>query len=116
MSDTRHAARHFLAARQTDRALALLQDRVVTDYLRDPALPPPLDLSAMPASLLAAAPDRLLGLATDLLLSGDIARGDQYLDLLERAEPPPPPGSPLAARFATARTCATRWPAMRAKR
>ena len=57
----------------------------------------------MPASLLAAAPDRLLGLATDLLLSGDIARGDQYLDLLERAEPPLPPDSPLAARFATTR-------------
>jgi LuxR family transcriptional regulator, maltose regulon positive regulatory protein len=104
MSDTRHAARHFLAARQADRALALLQDRVVTDYLHDPALPPPLDLSTMPASLLAAAPDRLLGLATDLLLSGDIARGDQYLDLLERAEPPLPPGSALAARFATTRT------------
>ena len=35
--DTRRAARHFLAARQADRALALLQDRVVTDYLHDPA-------------------------------------------------------------------------------
>jgi LuxR family transcriptional regulator, maltose regulon positive regulatory protein len=104
MSDTRHAARHFLAAQQADRALALLQDRVVTDYLHDPALPPPLDLSTMPASLLAAAPDRLLGLATDLLLSGDIARGDQYLDLLERAEPPLPSDSSLAARFATTRT------------
>ena len=103
MNDTRHAARHFLAARQVDRALALLQDRVVTDYLHDPALPPPLDLSTMPASLLAAAPDRLLGLATDLLLSGDIARGDQYLDLLERAGPAPP-DSPLAARFGAART------------
>ena len=34
--DTRRAARHFLAARQVDRALALLQDRVVTDYLHDP--------------------------------------------------------------------------------
>ena len=43
MSDTRHAARHFLAARQADRALALLQDRVVTDFLRDPALPPVRD-------------------------------------------------------------------------
>jgi LuxR family transcriptional regulator, maltose regulon positive regulatory protein len=104
MSDTRHAARHFLAARQTDRALALLQDRVVSDYLHDPALPAPLDLSAMPASLLAAAPDRLLGLATDLLLSGDIARGGEYLDLLERAEPSPLPDSPLAARFAATRT------------
>ena len=43
--DARRAARHFLAARQADRALALLQDRVVTDFLHDPALPPPLDLS-----------------------------------------------------------------------
>ena len=73
MTDTRHAARHFLAARQADRALALLQDRVVTDFLRDPALPPPLDLSTVPASVLADAPDRLLGLAIDLLLSGDSA-------------------------------------------
>jgi LuxR family maltose regulon positive regulatory protein len=104
MGDTRHAARHFLAARQADRALALLQDRVVADFLRDPALPPPLDLSTVPASLLAAAPDRLLGLATDLLLSGDIARGGEYLDLLERAEPSPLPDSPLAARFAATRT------------
>jgi LuxR family maltose regulon positive regulatory protein len=104
VSDTRHAARHFLAAGQADRALALLQERVVTDFLRDPALPPPLDLSTVPASLLAAAPDRLLGLATDLLLSGDIARGGEYLDLLERAEPSSVRDSPLAARFAATRT------------
>ena len=104
MSDIRHAARHFLAAQQADRALALLQDRVVTDFLRDPALPPALDLSTVPASLLAAAPDRLLGLATDLLLSGDIARGGEYLDLLERAEPSLVPDSPLAARLAATRT------------
>ena len=103
VSDTRHAARHFLAARQADRALALLQERVVTDFLRDPALPPPLDLSTVPASLLAAAPDRLLGLAAELLLSGDVARGGQYLDVLKRSEPSPRPDSPLAARFATAR-------------
>ena len=42
--DTRRAARHFLAAQQPDRALALLQDRVVPDFLRDPALPAPLNL------------------------------------------------------------------------
>jgi ATP/maltotriose-dependent transcriptional regulator MalT len=29
--ETRRAAHHFLAARQADRALALLQDQVVTD-------------------------------------------------------------------------------------
>ena len=43
--DTRQASRHFLAARQVDRALSLLQDRVAADFLRDPALPAPLDLS-----------------------------------------------------------------------
>ena len=104
MTDTRHAARHFLAARQADRALALLQDRVVTDFLRDPALPPPLDLSTVPPSLLAAAPDRLLGLAIDLLLSGDTARAGQYLDLLASAQPPAPPEPRFPARFAAARS------------
>jgi LuxR family transcriptional regulator, maltose regulon positive regulatory protein len=98
--DTRRAIRHFLAAQQADRALALLQDRVVTDYLRDPALPAPLDFSGVDPSVLAEAPDRLLALAADLLVSGDAARGGEYLDLLERASPPIPPESRLAARLA----------------
>jgi LuxR family transcriptional regulator, maltose regulon positive regulatory protein len=102
--DSRRAARHFLAARQASRALALLQDRVVTDFLQDPALPPPLDLHTVQPSLLADAPDQLLGLAIDLLLSGDTARAGQYLDLLERAEPSIPHSSRLAARFAAARS------------
>ncbi len=45
--DTRRATRHFLVARQVDRALALLQDRVVADFQHDPALPAPLDLTAI---------------------------------------------------------------------
>jgi len=98
--DARRAVRHFLAAQQVDRALALLQDRVVTDYLHDPALPAPLDLSRVDPSVLAEEPDRLLALAADLLLSGDAARGGEYLDLLERARPPIPPDSRLAARLA----------------
>jgi len=98
--DTRRAARHFLAAQQADRALALLQDRVVTDFLHDPGLPAPPDLSTVDATLLADVPDQLLGLAADLLLSGDTARGGQYLDLLERARPSIPPDSRLAARYA----------------
>jgi len=61
---------------------------VVTEYLRDPALPPPLDLSVVDPALLAGAPDRLLALTADLLLSGDTARGGEYVDLLERAQPP----------------------------
>ena len=101
--DTRRAARHFLAARQTDRALALLQDRVVPDFLRDPAVPAPLDLTVVDPALLADAPDRLLGLAADLLLWGDAARGGEYLDLLEQAGKIPA-GSPLAARVAVMRS------------
>ncbi len=102
--DSRRAARHFLAAQQVDRALSLMQDRVVTDFLQDPALPPALDLSTVDPSLLAGAPDRLLGLAADLLICGDTARGGEYLDLLERAQPSIPPESRLAARFAAMRS------------
>jgi len=101
--DTRQATRHFLAARQVDRALGLLQDRVAADFLRDPALPGPLDLSMIDTSRLADAPDRLLALAADLLISGDLTRGGEYLDLLECAQPPIPPESRLAARFAALR-------------
>ena len=104
MGDTRRAARHFLAAQQVDRALALMQDRVVPDYLHDPVLPAPLDLSMVAPSLLADAPDRLLALAADLLVSGDAARGGEYLDLLERAQPSIPPESRLAARLAAMRS------------
>ena len=102
--DTRRAVRHFLAARHADRALDLMQDRVVPDFLHDPALPAVLDLSTVDASLLADAPDRLLGLAADLLLEGDPARGGKYLDLLERARPSIPSESRLAARFAAMRS------------
>ena len=55
------------------------------------ALLPPLNLTMIDPLLLLDAPDRLLGLATDLLLSGDSVRGGEYLDLLERAQLPIPP-------------------------
>jgi LuxR family transcriptional regulator, maltose regulon positive regulatory protein len=102
--DTRRAARHFFAARQADRALELLQDRVVSDFLHDPELPPPLDLSTVSPSLLADAPGRLLALAADLLTWGDTVRGGQYLDLVESTASPIPPESGLAARFAELRS------------
>ena len=102
--DSRQASRHFLAARQPDRALALLADRVVTEFLRDPALPTPLDLSTVEGALLTESPDRLLALAADLLLSGDMARGAEYVELLERAQPPIEPDSRLAARLAAVRS------------
>jgi LuxR family transcriptional regulator, maltose regulon positive regulatory protein len=81
--DARHAARHYLAARQPRRALGLLRDHGLAGFLKDPADPAPLDLSAVSPSLLVDAPDDLLALATDLLLSGDIAHGGQYLDLFD---------------------------------
>jgi len=103
IGDTRRATRHFLAARQVDRALAPLQDRVVPDFLRDPVAPAALDLTAIDPALLLDAPDRLLGLAADLLLSGDVQGGGRYLDVLERVPLPIAPDSRLAARLAAMR-------------
>ena len=97
--DTRRAAYHYLAAQQADRALTLLQDRVLPDFLRIPAIPAPLVLTVAEVSPLVESPERLLGLAADLLLSGDAARGGEYIDLLEHAGKIPPE-SGLAARFA----------------
>ncbi|HEY2488330.1 MAG TPA: hypothetical protein VGI37_02415, partial [Streptosporangiaceae bacterium] len=101
--EIRRATRHLFAARQPDRALILLQDRVIADYVRDPALPPPPDLSLVDPAVLVQAPDRFLALALDLGMSGDTVRCGRYLDLLERAEPPIPPDSRLAARLAGTR-------------
>ncbi len=102
--DTRQATRYFLAAHQADRALALLQDWVAADFLRDPALPGPLDLSMVDPSSLRDAPDQLLALAAHLLTWGDPVRGGQCLDLLERAQLTIVPEPRLAARFATMRS------------
>jgi LuxR family maltose regulon positive regulatory protein len=99
MGDTRRAAHHYLAAQQADRALALLQDRVVPDFLRVPTVSEPLLLRTVDPSPLEENPEHLLGLAADLLLSGETARGAEYLDLLERAGKIPAE-SRLAARFA----------------
>jgi LuxR family maltose regulon positive regulatory protein len=97
--DARRAAYHYLAAQQADRALVLLQDKVVPDFLRVPTAPEPLVLSMVNPSMLLPTPERLLGLASHLLLWGDMARGGEYLDLLEQAEVIPA-DSRLAARFA----------------
>ena len=102
--DTRRAARHFLAAHRVNRALELLQDKVVPDFLHSPDVPAELDLSMIDTAPLADAPDQLLGLAADLLVCGDTARGGELLDLLDRAQPPIPSGSRLAARAAVMRS------------
>ena len=100
--DAQQAVCHFFSAQQADRALAVLQDHVMPDFLRYPAPPAALDLSAIPPALLAEAPGRLLALAANLLLSGDTARGGEYLDLFERTQPVLPPD--WVARFAVLRS------------
>jgi LuxR family maltose regulon positive regulatory protein len=101
--ETRRAAHHFLAAQQADRALTVLQDEVVPEYLREPVPPTPPDLGAIDPSLLIDAPERLLALAADLVLGGDTAHCGQYLDLLEHSQKIPA-GSRLASRFAVIRS------------
>jgi len=96
--DSRNAVYHYLAAQQADRALVLLEDRVVPDFMQKPTVPTPLLPGVIDPSMLIETPERLLGLAADLLLSGDMVRGGEYLDLLERAGKIPP-DSRLAARF-----------------
>jgi LuxR family maltose regulon positive regulatory protein len=102
--DTRGASRYFLAAGQADRALGLLQERVVADLFHDPVAPAALDLSTVDPSLLTGVPERLLAVAADLLLWGDPVRGGQYLDLLERSQAAIPPDSRLASRLAVLRS------------
>jgi LuxR family transcriptional regulator, maltose regulon positive regulatory protein len=101
--DTRWAARHFLGARQVDRALALMQDRVVADFLHSPEMSGALDLSMVLPSLLVDSPGQLLTVAADLLIRGEWARGGEYLDVFERTRPPGPLEPRLAFRFAAMR-------------
>lgn len=101
--EARRAARHFINARQAERALALLQDKVVPDFVADPVMPGPLDLAKVGSTQLAEAPDRLLAVAADLLLWGDTGRAGQYLDVLERVQPPGQADPRLAARFTAIR-------------
>jgi LuxR family transcriptional regulator, maltose regulon positive regulatory protein len=98
------ASRHFLSAGQVDPALALLQNGVVTDFLRDPGLPGALDLSMITPALIANSPHQLLAVAADLLFRGDTVRGGEYLDLFERTRSSSPPEPDLAARFAALRS------------
>jgi LuxR family maltose regulon positive regulatory protein len=101
--DAWNAARHLLAARQPRPALALLRDHGLAGFLRNPADPAPLDLTAVNPSLLGDAPDGVLALAANLVLSGDIAQGGHYLDLFEQSRPPIPLKPRLASRLAAVR-------------
>jgi len=85
--DTTRATRHFFAARQIDRGLVLMQDRVVTDFLQNPADTGPLDLTMLPRAALARSPDQVLTVAADLLIHGSTTRAGDYLDLLGQIQP-----------------------------
>lgn len=102
--DVRRAAQHLLEANQVDRALTLLEDQITAGFMHDPQRQPAIDLSTIDLKSLASAPGRLLALATYLLMSGDVDRGGRLLELVDKAEPPIPPGSRLSARHATVRS------------
>src|SRR5690348_16670985 len=98
--DTPRATRHYLAARQINRALDLMQDRVITDFLQNPTPPSTLDLSMITPTTLTHSPDQLLAVAADLLLPGDVARAGEYLDLLAEMAETAPLEPKLAGRLA----------------
>jgi len=88
--DTPRATRHFLSARQIHRALDLMQDRVITDFLQNPTPPGTLDLTAITPATLTNTPDQLLTVAANLLIRGDTAHAGEYLgSLAEVAETTP---------------------------
>ncbi len=88
--DTPRATRHFLSARQINRALDLMQDRVITDFLQNPTPPGTLDLSMVTPTTLTDTPDQLLTVAANLLIRGDTGHAGDYLDrLAEIAEATP---------------------------
>ena len=91
--DTSRATRHFLAARQVNRALDLMQDRVLTDFLQNPAPPGTLDLSMITPATLTDSPDQLLTVAANLLIRGDTAHAGEYLDLPRPRPPSDPAGT-----------------------
>src|SRR5690349_6771855 len=101
--DTTGATRHFFAANQAGRALDLMQDRVVTDFLKHPVMPGALDLTVLPPAALAHSPDQLLTVTADLLIHGNTTRAGDYLDLLGQAQPPAALAPRLAFRLAALR-------------
>ena len=99
--DTTGATRHFFAANQAGRALDLMQDRVVTDFLQHPVVPGALDLTVLPPAALAHSPEQLLTVTADLLIHGNTTRAGDYLDLLGQTQPPAALAPRPAYRLAT---------------
>src|SRR5215472_3267852 len=98
--DTSRATRHFLSARQINRALNLMQDRVITDFLHNPTPPGTLDLTHVTPTTLANTPDQLLTVAANLLIRGDTAHAGDYLGCLAEIAETAPLELRLAGRLA----------------
>ncbi|HEY2306164.1 MAG TPA: LuxR C-terminal-related transcriptional regulator, partial [Streptosporangiaceae bacterium] len=87
-------------ARQVNRALDLMQDRVITDFLQNPHPPGALDLSMITPTTLTNHPDQLLTVTADLLTHGDTAHAGDYLDKLAEITEDAPLEPKLAGRLA----------------
>ena len=98
--DTARATRHFLSAGQINRALNLMQDRVITDFLHNPTPPGTLDLSLVTPTTLTNTPDQLLTVAANLLIRGDTAHAGDYLGRLAEIAETAPLEPKLAGRLA----------------
>jgi LuxR family transcriptional regulator, maltose regulon positive regulatory protein len=101
--DIRRSVRQYIAAGQGERALSRLQDGGIGEFLRDPADLPPPDLSAIAPELLESAPDRVLSLAAELFICGDLTNCAKCLDLIDRAGLSADAEPRLAARIAGSR-------------
>jgi LuxR family maltose regulon positive regulatory protein len=98
--DTPRATRHYLSARHISRALDLMQDRVITDFLQNPTPPGTLDLTMIPPTTLTNTPSQLLTIAADLLIRGDTSHAAEYLDHLAETTELAPLEPRLARRLA----------------
>jgi LuxR family maltose regulon positive regulatory protein len=77
-----------------------MQNRVVSDFLQNPALPGALDLSMVTPATLTSSPDQLLSVVAHLLIRGDTTRAGDYLDHLAETTEDAPLEPKLAGRLA----------------
>ncbi len=98
------AARHLLAAGDSETAFSLLSDRVVHDVLTNPTVGSALDLEEFRPELFAGIPEVLVPLAAELLWRGSFERGSRAVFLAREAPIDPSRQPDLAVRFALVNT------------
>jgi LuxR family maltose regulon positive regulatory protein len=98
------AARHLLAAGDSNKAFDLLSDRLVRDVLTHPTLGSALDLDEFRPELFAGVPEILVPLAAELLWRGSFERGARAVALARQCAIDPIRDSALAVRFALVNT------------